>query len=301
MEKGLHHFEEEPRKKEFGSNVTIRNSWLRHAQKQSGEVFAAGATGLTTSAISEKGQRRASEFGKTIKTKTHGAKGFVSTSQRTEQTLEQILEGYAKENPGAPIKNVRVREALTSDQPKDFLQLYDQRFSAEKKKVLSERGLSPEDFTRLTPDEQEDIAERAEEPVIREWLDNLESELAKLYPPREAAARFAPIFSRHTRIAERLYSGSEVDLIHVTHKSITEPFLVSGALIRASDGKRITKLEELGGSLEVLGKWESDVRTDEEGRVTVSIRIRGDEYRLDQTVLDELIKMRSDSRETQSG
>lgn len=277
--------------KRFGNNVTIINHWDRHAQKQSGEVFAAGGKAISRSAISEKGQREAREHGRHITAQTHGAKGYVSTSERTGQTLEKMLEGYQEANPDAPVrKSLRVKEELSSDQPEDFLKLYDEKFGAEKKKLLDHRGLSKEDFKQLTPDEQEKIAEQAEEPVLREWLDDADGELSRLYPPRDAAAHFAKIFSRHTDVAQRLYNGSEVDLFHVTHKTITEPFLVSGALLRTSDGKRINSLEDLGGSFETLGGWESEVRTNPEGKLRVSVRIRGEEYQVDPAVLGELLK-----------
>ncbi len=143
----------------------------------------------------------------------------------------------------------------------------------------------------MSPDEQEQIAESAEEPVIREWLDNPESELAKFFPPSQAAARFARLFNRrHERLAGKLYSGSEVDLFHITHKTITEPFLTSGVLIRKSDGKRITKLEQLGGSLTTLGDWESEVATDNAGNPSIVVKIRGEEYGIDHTVLENLLQ-----------
>lgn len=276
---------------QFGEDVTIRNFWVRHAQKKSGEVFNAAATGLSTSSISPKGAEMSQEFGATIEALPDGAKGYVSNSPRTTETVENILDGYQKKNPDAPIRKLRLREQLTTaDQPADFLKLYDTMFSAEKNRILVERGIAPEAFSTLSPDEQQEIAEAAEEPVIREWVDNPESNLAQLYPPETAAARFAALFNRrHQRMADKLHSGSEVDLFHLTHKSVTEPFLASGVLVRKSDGTRITKLEQIGGSMTPLDEWESVAHTDNDGQPSVTVTIRGEEYSLDSNRFAELL------------
>ncbi len=281
----------QPETERFGTSVTIRNYWQRHAQKMSGEVFNAGQTGISTSAISPSGAEKAETLGETFEAGQHGAKGYVSDSKRTEETLDAMLTGYQKSNPNAPVREkFRVKNELVAWGPPEFLKLYNEKWSANKTKLLAERGLQKEDFFKLTPDEQQEIAETAEEPVIREWLDNPESELAKSHPPSVAAAKFAALFNRrHERMAGKLYSGSEIDIFHGTHKTVTEPFLTSGVLIRKSDGKRITKLEELGGSLGILDNWESEVVTDQKGIPATNVKIRGKEYKLDHAALDALV------------
>lgn len=278
--------------KRFGAEVVIRNYWQRHAQKMSGEVFNTGKTGISTSAISPAGAEKAEALGETFEAGQDGVKGYTSTSKRTEETLDAMLEGYRKSNPNAPVREkFRVKNELVAWGPPDFLALYDQKWSANKAKLLADRGLHKEDFSKLTPDEQQEIAEAAEEPVIREWLDNPESDLAKLHPPQVAAAKFAALFDRrHKRLAEKLYSGSEIDIIHGTHKTVTEPFLTSGVLIRKSDGKRITTLEDLGGSLGILDNWESDVKTGHDGLPATIIKIRGEEYDIDRSMLEQLLQ-----------
>ena len=42
-----------------GIDVVVHNYWIRHAQKQSGEIFNAGKTGISHSSISEGGATQA--------------------------------------------------------------------------------------------------------------------------------------------------------------------------------------------------------------------------------------------------
>ncbi len=276
--------------KECGREVTIKNYWIRHAQKMSGEIVSSDQTGISTSSISPKGQEESTDLGQTISAKADGAKGYISSSARTGETLENILQGYKESNPGKPIRDMRIRKELTHEFPPKFIKLYDSLFAVEKNRILAEEGRAPEEYSSLSPDEQERIAEAAEEPVIREWLDSPDSELARLYPPQQAAARFAKIFEKHDRrLAHRLFNNSQIDLMHVTHKTVTEPFLVSGVLI-SPEGDRVTRLEQLGGSLGVLDQWESEVHIDAQGKSRQVVRIRGKEYSIDQKVLSALIK-----------
>ena len=65
--------------------------------------------------------------------------------------------------------------------------------------------------------------------------------------------------------------------------------MASGVLLSKPDGKRVTKLSELGGSLKILDNWESVTHTDPEGKSETTVTIRGKEYVLDQDVYNELI------------
>ncbi len=282
---------EQHKMNKLGANVDVRNFWIRHAQKMSGEVASSDKTTISLSLISEKGVIMSKNYGETITPKKHGAKSYVSKSDRTKQTAENILIGYQKNNPGVPIRPIKINEKLLFDMPKDFLRLYLQKFEEQRKIVLSEMFPDGTEFSKLSPDDQEKVAEAAEEPIIREWLDNDNCELQKLYPTIEAAKQFAKLFNkRHEFFAKKLYSGSEVDLFHLTHKSMTEPFLVSGVLIKKSNGERITKLNQIGGSLSTLGDWQSEVTTDSIGKPQVVVRLRGEEYDVDSAVLENLLK-----------
>lgn len=285
------------REKRFGANIKIRSFWQRHSQKASGEVFNAVKTGISTSAISPGGAERAMALGETITASAHGAKGYKSDSKRTQETFEAVMAGYAKTHPDAPIRTaIRMKDELISPiGTPEYLKIYSDKFDANKARLLAKgikAGKYPDvPFAELSPDQQEEIAETAEEPVIREWIDDPESELAKTFPPRLQAAKFATLFDRRqARMAEKLHSESAVDLFHNTHKTATEPFLASGALVRRRDGERITKLEQIGGSLKILDNWESETKTDESGQAQTVVRIRGEEYDLDPEVYSQLVK-----------
>ena len=280
----------------YGNDVTIRNIWQRHTQKASAEIFAADKDKISTSSISPGGASCAEERGRIIDASTHGAKGYRSESPRTLETFDALMKGYQDTNPDVPVREaVRVKkELMAAEGNKEWMLLYDKKWSENKAKLLQE-GIASDKypdvpFKELSPNQQEEIAEAAEEPVIREWLDDPDSKLAELYPPREQAKIFAKLFDRrHERMAGKLNNNSEIDLFHNTHKTTTEPFLASGVLIRASDEKRITKIFELGGSLQILDDWESLVKTDSEGNPKTIITIRGEEYRIDQDAYNELL------------
>lgn len=284
---------------ERGRSVTIHNYWIRHTQKASGEVFNKEATGISLSNISPGGVIRAQERGATIKASPHGVKGYKSTSERTQETFDALMRGYKKSNPDVPIRDrVRIKQELVAPSgTPEFLKEYNEKWAANKTRLLTEgisAGKYPNvEFGKLTPDQQEEIAEEAEEPVIREWIDNPDSNMAKSFPPRLQAARFASLFRRHNNMAKRLNDGSEVDLVHNTHKTATEPFLASGVLIRRSDGRHIKKLEDIGGSLKILNQWESVIHIDEKGNENISIIIRGEEFALDRNAFEELATKRT--------
>jgi broad specificity phosphatase PhoE len=275
----------------YGSNVHIRNYWGRHAQKQSGEVITAGE--LSKSSISQKGANESKEVGKKIEAAKNGAKAYVSQSPRARETAESILEGYQEKNPDVPIRKIVIREKLSSNFPKEFLEIYDGRFIESRTKLMQEMGLEHGLFKQLSPDQQEEIAERAEEPVLQEWLKG-QSGLSQLLTPKQASRTFAQLFNRrHGRMASKLYSGSEVDLIHITHRGIMEPFLVSGVLIN-QDGQRVTDIEELGGSLAIMEGWESEMKTDNQGNPITTVKLREKTYSIDEMQLSKVVEDNND-------
>jgi hypothetical protein len=208
------------------------------------------------------------------------------------------MAGYLETNPVVTEFTSTVRQELIAPGPgnyesvapgvREWLKEYDARWSAAKSQ-LTEAHFPGRAFNSLTPDEQQAIAEEAEEPIVREWIDNPSSTLALNFPPRKVAARFAAMFRRTgAQMAERLNEDSDVHLFYQTHKTATEPFLASGVLIRESDGTPVRRLDEIGGSLEILGNWEAQTTTDSDGRSTEVVTIRGERFTVDPQTLNEL-------------
>lgn len=275
-----------------GCNVTVTSEWLRHAQKKSGEVLAEGQ-GISTSAISAEGAVQAHEVGKIWVHENNPTriKGYVSGSARTTETYDHIVAGILEVNQTDMTKmKTRERSELTVNPPSEFLKLYGEKWAAEKQQEIVTQGIPFEQFGSLPPSQQGEIADRAENPIIKEWLENPESELAKIFPPTEAASNFAVLFNRHIHMAQHLNNGSNVELVHVTHRSIMEPFLVSGVLIDA-DGNSVTSFDQIGEPFESLGGFRSEVITDDQGNVTVVVILRDKKYTIDQDVLAQLVAM----------
>lgn len=277
----------------FGLNVKVTNFWGRHASKQSAAIATENGQQISNSSITKAGAEAAKRLGTTFTSSKDGVKPYVSSSPRAGETADNILFGYQAENPGVPIRDRTVSGFLSPDVvPSQFLSLYNQKFLQSRNNLMEQRGQDPADYDNLSLEEQEEIAERSEEPVMAEWINQEQGEghnqLQELFPLDDATANFANFFNRHnSRIVEKLYNGSEVDLVHISHRLIMEPFITSGILIRSKDGKRITDLDEAGGAIAILEGWQSVASTDDQGKKNIKVILRGEEYRVDQELLEK--------------
>ncbi len=253
--------------------------------------MSADGNHISTSEISVQGAVQAHEAGKIMVRYSNPTriKGYVSGSSRTTETYDHIVDGVIEVNQTDVNKmKTRKRTELCVNPPIEFLKLYGEKWEAEKQLAMVTQGIPFEQFGSLPPSQQAEIADRAENSIIKEWLENADSELAKIFPPTEAASDFAVLFKRHIHIAQHLNNGSKVELVHVTHRSIMEPFLISGVLID-SNGQSVTSLSQIGEPFESLGGWRSEVKTDDKGNVTTTVTLRDKEYTIDQDVLAQLV------------
>ncbi len=277
--------------KESAKNRIVHNRHQRHSQKAEGGVPGVGGIGTSKSSISPggieraitTGERASFTFGQTLDLN-------VSPEVRTKETLDAMAQGIKEMRPDIEISDDAPVRALlknwTGGASPEFIAEHNRLWEINKTELLAKRGLTSDKFSTLTADEQEEIAEAAQEPVIVEWLDNKSSELARLYPPREAAARFAVYFDEMNggKIND-VKNNERYDALHGTHKTVTEAFLASGVLIRRSDNQRIEKITDLGGTLQVLDGWDSITEIDSKGGQTITIDMRGQVYTVDQTLL----------------
>lgn len=250
---------------DYGKNVEVRSIYLRHTQKASGAVGAGSQ--ISQSVISEQGGTDSIALGSDIPNPAKdGYKIGWSNSERTLQTANKLIEGYLRDDERKRF-NPGIKEQLFDNwKSKEFNQLYIGKWEENKKKIMLDRGYDPENYSKLSIDEQTEIAETAEEPVIEEWIDNKNSKLAELCSTEEAAAQLAVLVSRDIKMPTKLKSGSQVDLFRLTHKTITESLLMR--IITLPDGRKPQKLKEIGGSLGLNEGYEIDTKIDETGKKT---------------------------------
>lgn len=255
----------------FGRNVTVHALYFRHAEKASGLVGSGSQ--ISASLISPRGKVQSeslgAHLGNLLVPGADGVKIRSSLQPRTRETANAVVGAYQ-----VPTKidkfHPRVKWELSADtQPKSYSKAYIEKWEANKNKLMTERGIDPKDFSKLTPKEQAEIAEPAEEPVAEEWLDNPESEMAQLFPLEVAAAQIAVLVRRDMQTAGRLNSGSSVDLFNSTHRTMTEPLLMR--IIQLPEGKKPEKLADIGGLLGLNDGFELRTETDQKGTPTVKL------------------------------
>ncbi len=249
-----------------GLDVRVRNFYFRHAEKASGEVGTV-SDGISRSAISlglEGGRMNTLKLSSQLPEPADKYHIGWSGNVRTLETMDALTLDYdGKEQISEP---VLFPELLDSIRPKEWDKLYISIWEGNKSKIMQEKSIDPAKFSKLSPSQQAEIAEGAEEPVMNEWIDNPESELAKLYPVETAATHIAVLVKQDLDLTAKLDSGTKLDQFRGTHKTITEPLLMK--IIILENGKKPQKLEDIGGCMDLNDGWELDVRTDDKGEIT---------------------------------
>jgi broad specificity phosphatase PhoE len=251
----------------YGRNIKIRDLYFRHAEKASGSVGSAGE--ISASLISPRGAEQSKSLGEDLagaqKPAKDGLKIRSSVQPRTFETARETAVGYR----GSETEDVfqpRIKMELSSTdqtQPKAWLDLYIKKWDARKVQLMKSRGIDPATFGTLSTKEQADIAETAEEPVMEEWIDQPDSEIAKIYPIERQAAQVAVLVRRDMQSALRLRSGSEIDRMAAAHKTIFEPLLMH--MLKRPDGSRPQKLADIGGAMGLNDGFEIRTETDAGG------------------------------------
>lgn len=272
--------QEKKYEKPYGLDTQVRSFYFRHAEKASGDVGAVGQ--ISNSLISDKGSKESVFLGEQLgEPSPDGFKIDWSKQPRTLETGEKMTEGYLKNlQKDGLVKKFNSRSKIElSDKhyTKEFTDRYIADWEDNKKRLLNEKGLNVEDFKNLSTEDQALIAEEAEEPVISKWLNDEDSELAKLMSVKDAAANLAWRLKRDIRMPEKLKSGSRVDLFKMTHKTITEPLLMK--ILVLPNGEKPNKLEDIGGSLSLNEGWEVDSSIDENGEENIKFYL----YRVDRS------------------
>lgn len=208
--------------------------------------------------ITEEGKNQASKFGEDLESK-NAIKGYSSPVKRVIETVERVIESAPHDKKLTT--RVRTEIGIPPSTSEKFLKKY-RELEKQGPDTAAEWHLS---FGFNRPD-------------------------AKTPSPHENAEAIAYILDRYIRMADKLYSGSKVDLINGTHQGFPEA-LLKEILIRQEGNKTILgfeKLEEIGGALRPTEGMEFAIKTDESGNKIINLNFRGKQYDLDINKLAEL-------------
>lgn len=243
-----------------GRDVMVRNFYFRHAEKASAIIGDVKTGEISKSAISPNGRRESHMLGNQIPELGEQIEVGWSGIERSLETIKAQIEGGQKDSESIFVKEYA---ELAGFMPEEWGKLYIAKWEANKQKILKERKISAKRYLILPTGEQAEISEIAEEPVMSEWLDNLNSELTKLYPPEMAAAHIAVLIRNDIEKPQGLESGSKLDQLRGTHKTIMEPLLMR--VLKLESGQKPNQLEDIGGSLGLNDGFEIDFYIDKEG------------------------------------
>jgi len=104
------------------------------------------------------------------------------------------------------------------------------------------------------------------------------------------SSSLAYMIDQYRKGSHRFYSGSEVELQHITHDMVIGDFLRKVAIFRDEDGQRIEKInfDNLGGAINFLEGFSFVVNIDGEGQEHLKIIFRGKELEVDEKKFKEL-------------
>lgn len=260
--------------KEKGRNVTIHAIFVRHGEK--GVSVTTAETGL-----SERGEKESIEFGRRLEERK-AIKAYTSDTERTIATAKLIVEASPTQKKMRQI----VKHGL------GFYYNKEGDFVREAMKIKKET--LGEDFNSLSEEEKSRRMRESDKRQIDYYLSFGDKRPdPKTYSPVETAARVARRVDVYLRMTERLYSESDVDLINVSHDFPLSAFLKE-VLVREKEEKQIRgfdTLDEIGGPIEFNEGFEILIQTDKEGKKSVKMNFRNQEYQIDMERLNELVKI----------
>ena len=207
--------------------------------------------------LAPEGVRQATEYGEKMIPRD-AVKGYSSPIQRVIDTVERVIKSAPHE------KKLKTR-------------------------VKAELGIPPfskESAKRFSELEKDD-ADAAADWYLSFGSDKPDRDTTS---PHEVAKTFAYLVQWYGRMAKKLYSKSEVDLINGTHQALPMA-LLKEVLIRRTDDKEIVgfdKVEEIGGALKPTEEVEFLIKTDEMGHEDIKVILRGAEYDINMQKMNAL-------------
>ena len=261
----------------YGKNVKIHAIFLRHGEKETD--MTAADTGLT-----ERGRRESLEIGRKLDEKDL-IKAYSSDTDRTKESAELIV--FA--SPTEKKMKHRIEKELSFYYDKNGV--FFNNLMKAKKEMLGNG------FKELQEEEKKEKMEKYENWATDYYLSFSEQRPDEsTMSPVETAAIMAKRVETYIKMADRLRSNSDIQMINDTHDLNLAAFLKE-ALVRDVNGQKIRgfkSIEEIGGSLAFNEGFEIIVENDEEGKKNIKFVFRGRQYELDFQRLNELSKIAKD-------
>lgn len=260
-------------KMDKGENVKIRAIFVRHGEKEHDSENP--ETGLTLD-----GEWGARELGQGLGKKDM-IKSYASDTNRTWDAAKYITE----QSPTLKKGNQRLKKQLAFhyDRHGEFLK----NVLKIKNDILKEKdGLSKEKFNELLHE-----ATTKQIDYYLSFGNNRPD--TKTYSPKETAADMARLLDEHVKMSKKLKSGSEIDIINVTHDFNLAAFLKE-ILVREEGGKKVIgfdSIEEIGGGLDFNEGFEVLIETDKDKNKKIKLLFRKKEYEIDEAKFKELTRI----------
>ena len=261
----------------YGKNVKIHAIFLRHGEKETD--MTAADTGLT-----ERGRRESLEIGRKLDEKDL-IKAYSSDTDRTKESAELIV--FA--SPTEKKMKHRIEKELSFYYDKNGV--FFNNLMKAKKEMLGNG------FKELQEEEKKEKMEKYENWATDYYLSFSEQRPDEsTMSPVETAAIMAKRVETYIKMADRLRSNSDIQMINDTHDLNLAAFLKE-ALVRDINGQKIRgfkSIEEIDGSLAFNEGFEIIVENDEEGKKNIKFVFRRRQYELDFQRLNELSKIAQD-------
>ena len=211
--------------------------------------------------LTDVGRAKSEELGKQKELPKDGIKLYASPFRRTTSTMEKIIQGIEMQQTEKKIFKSRHRIMLAPPEWEHFDHL------ARKAKKMEEKEGHGGVFRYMMA-----------EPLAQKDLERWSSALAYM-------------INQYRKGGHRFYSGSDIELQHITHDTVIGDFLRKVAIFRNENGQKIEDInfDNLGGSINFLEGFSFVVNIDKEGQEHFKIIFRGKELEVDENKFKELV------------
>jgi len=257
-----------------GKNVVIDAIFERHGEKELS--MQTGETGLT-----KEGSEMSADYGHNLENKD-AIKPYSSDTRRTIDTVAEAVSASPTEHK----LKLRIRKDLQCIV--DYKAPLFKEIFALKSKMLGDNFLS-------LPAEKQDILLREYGTIQHDtYLSHGATRPDKnTQSPFELAGGIANRVETYIKMADRLNSGSNVDLLNGTHDLNIASFLKE-VMIRKVDDKEVTgfnSVKEIGGPIGYNESFTIRISTDEQGKKMIVLLFRGQEFEIDMPRLAKLASL----------